>query len=586
MNRYQQAMILLFFLFFWNGKDIINQAVAQSKTGTPFGHQFIFEMVTTQKRTMISEPVIVGVSDTAIYRIFDRFKQNTKNGLVQSAPKTPLLLGVKLNPSLVKYFSAMIQSISKEYQSFIISDSTDAVLIAMGINSTNVKDYSYHVVENDSIEIVPWSPIPKLAKEYGAKAAYGFLGKYNAPGKRIMIEVVNRKNYHIRDGVIFDWRVNFRPIVTQITVDVPNGYFNLAYTNINRGYATRFDPKTELPLNLKFPVDSVERLVLKFKKQETLVQAVYLVKSLNGKRDTSRIDFVDQYGYFSLEAEHFAKPGHYELLVKQQEKVPIWDDTKMVKIPFDVLLAPVFANRFSFQQLVIYLGAALVAFILLLIGFQYYNKQKLLKVQQQRQTAQLKLKTIRSQLNPHFMFNALSSIQNLMNKNELLPANHYLSKFAGLTRKILTNSEQEMISLQEEIQLTEEYLQMEQLRFGFQYQLEIDANIDVANIEIPTLLLQPFIENAIKHGITLLKEKGRILIGIAQQDSNLILKINDNGKGFNPTPKNHHELSFGLKLSQERIALLNQIYKDQPTLLQINSIPGNTTISITLTHWI
>jgi two-component system LytT family sensor kinase len=583
MSRYQKPMILLLFLFLWGGNGGINQAFAQ---GTPFGHQFIFEMVTTRKLNMVREPLIVGVSDTAVYHIFDRLKKDNKNGLVQSVPKTSLLLGVKLNPSLVKYFSAMVQSISKEYQSFIIADSTNAVLIAMGINATNVKDYRYRVVENDSIEIVPWSPIPKLAKEYGAKQAYGFLGKYNAPGKRLMIEVVHCNNYSLRDGVIFDWRVNFKPILIQITVDVPKGYFNLAYTNLNRGYATRFDPKTGLPLNLRFPVDSVEELTLKFKKQETLVQSVYLVKSLNNKKDTSRLGFVDQYGYFQLGSEYFAKPGHYEILVKQQEKVPIWDDAKMVKIPFDVLPTPVFDKRFSMQQLLPYLIGTLLSFMALLFGFQYYNKRKLLKVQQQQQTAQLKLKTIRSQLNPHFMFNALSSIQNLMNKNELLPANHYLSKFAGLTRKVLNNSEQEMISLQEEIQLTEDYLQMEQLRFGFQYQLEVDPEIDIVNIEIPTLLLQPFIENAIKHGITSLKEKGNILVNISQHNKNLVIKINDNGKGFNASQTNKDKSSFGLKLSQERIALLNQLYKEQPTLLQIDSIPSNTTISLTLTNWI
>ncbi len=180
MSRYQHLMILLLFLFLWSGNGIINQALAQHKTSTPFGHQFLFEMVTTRKLNMVREPVIVGVSDTAVYHIFDRLKN--KNELVQSAPKTSLLLGVKLNPSLVKYFSAMVQSISKEYQSFIIADSTDAILIAMGINATNVKDYRYRVVENDSIEIVPWSPIP-LAKAYGAKQAYGFLGKYNAQAK-------------------------------------------------------------------------------------------------------------------------------------------------------------------------------------------------------------------------------------------------------------------------------------------------------------------------------------------------------------------------------------------------------------------
>ena len=585
MSRYQHFITILLFLFFWGGNGSSNQALAQHKTGTPFGHQFLFEMVTTRKLNMVREPVIVGVSDTAVYHIFDRLKNDNKNGLVQSVPKTPLLLGVKLNPSLVKYFSAMVQSVSKEYQSFIISDSTDAILIAMGINTTNVKDYRYRVVENDSIEILPWSPIP-LAKAYGAKQAYGFLGKYNAPGKRLMIEVVHRNNYSIRDAVIFDWRVNFKPILTQITVDVHKGYFNLAYTHLNRGYATRFDPQTGLPLNFRFPVDSVEDLTLNFKKQETLVQSVYLAKSLNNKRDTSRIGFVDQYGYFSLASEHFAKPGHYEILVKQQEKVPVWDDSKMIKIPFDVLPAPVFDKRFSIQQLLPYLIGTLLGFMALLFGFQYYNKRKLLKVQQQQQTAQLKLKTIRSQLNPHFMFNALSSIQNLMNKNELLPANHYLSKFAGLTRKVLNNSEQEMISLQEEIQLTEDYLQMEQLRFGFEYQLEVDPEIDIVNIEIPTLLLQPFIENAIKHGITSLKEKGKILVKIAQHHKNLNININDNGKGFNTNQTNSGKSSFGLKLSQERIALFNQLYKEQPTLLQIDSIPGNTTISLTLTNWI
>lgn len=586
MKHYPTMMIFCCFLFLWNGQQLFNQAFAQTKpNSTVFGHQFIFELTTIQKQNMIAEPVIAGVSDTAIYRIFDQFKKKD-NGYPQSSPKTPLLLGVKLNPSLQKYYSAMVQSISKEYQSFIISDHSDAVLIAMGINSTNVKDYQYRVVENDSIEIVPWSPIPKLAQDYGAKQAYGFLGKYNAPGKRLMIEIVHRQNYHIRDGVIFDWRVNFKPIVSQITVDVPKGYFNLAYTRLNRDYASQFDKQTGLPLNFKFPVDSVNRLTLKFKKQETLVQAVYLVKSLNEKRDTTRIGFVDQYSYFTLEAEHFAQPGHYELLIKQQEKVPIWNDANIVKIPFDVLKTPILAYRFSLQQLFIYLGGILLFFILLLIGFQYYNKQKLLKLQQQQQTAQLKLKTIRSQLNPHFMFNALASIQNLMNKNELLSANHYLGKFAGLTRKVLNNSEQERISLEEELQLAEEYLQMEQLRFGFQYQLEIDPTIDQANIEIPSLLLQPFIENAIKHGITLLKEKGRVLIRVYPEDQNLILKINDNGKGFNTNQKNQHTSAFGLKLSQERIALLNQLYKEQPTLLQIDSMPGNTTIQLTLTHWI
>jgi two-component system LytT family sensor kinase len=89
-----------------------------------------------------------------------------------------------------------------------------------------------------------------------------------------------------------------------------------------------------------------------------------------------------------------------------------------------------------------------------------------------------------------------------------------------------------MISLEEELKIADDYLQMEQLRFGFAYQIETDQSLSQSNIDIPAMLLQPFIENAVKHGIAILKKEGHIRIGIAAGGHNLLLSVEDNGKGF------------------------------------------------------
>lgn len=182
------------------------------------------------------------------------------------------------------------------------------------------------------------------------------------------------------------------------------------------------------------------------------------------------------------------------------------------------------------------------------------------------------------------MFNALTSIQGLMNKNDIPAANHYLTLFANLTRKVLNTGEQDLISLEDELKIQEDYLQMEQLRFGFQYEVKVGEDINVANTEIPAMLLQPFVENAIKHGVALLQQNGRIQVQVNKQGNNLLLSVTDNGKGFDKRSVQQQEGSLGLKLSEERIALLNQVHPDQPAILSIDSKQTGTTITITLTN--
>ena len=204
-----------------------------------------------------------------------------------------------------------------------------------------------------------------------------------------------------------------------------------------------------------------------------------------------------------------------------------------------------------------------------------------LNVIKQKEKAQLQLDAVRSQLNPHFLFNALAGIQTLMNTNQTEQANKYLTRFSRLTRAVLKSSD--LISLEEELNLLDDYLQMEQLRFNFKYEITTDPNLDIYNTEIPSMLLQPFIENAVKHGIASLSSDGLINIAIFKTDDDLILKIEDNGRGFDSS-KTYEGLGFNL--STKRIALLNKIYKKDPILLSMGSIPGKTIVSITLTKWL
>ena len=227
-----------------------------------------------------------------------------------------------------------------------------------------------------------------------------------------------------------------------------------------------------------------------------------------------------------------------------------------------------------------------VPFLILLSVNNYVvdlkDERKLKQTIQEKESVNLKLRAIRSQLNPHFMFNALTSIQGLMNKNDILAANHYLSLFANLTRKVLNTTDQDLISLEDELKIQEDYLQMEQLRFGFQYEVKVGQDINLANTEIPAMLLQPFVENAVKHGVALLQQNGSILVQVNKQRNNLLLSVADNGKGFDKTKAMQQEGSLGLKLSEERIALLNQVHPDQPAILNIDSKQTGTTITITL----
>ncbi|RZK36911.1 MAG: sensor histidine kinase [Pedobacter sp.] len=296
--------------------------------------------------------------------------------------------------------------------------------------------------------------------------------------------------------------------------------------------------------------------------------------------------------YLKIDRSLFRESGEYEIIIQPSIKLDgclncdisakeIEEYTARYKL--SVTLEE--EKFFSTKQLFTYLGyfGGLIGLLVGLIGvyIKRKNKRKVKYEQHQKELAQLKLDYVRSQLNPHFLFNALAGIQNLMNKNEIDQANRYLSKFARLTRNVLDSKE--LVSLTEERTLLDDYLQMEQLRFGFQYKINAAAGLDTDNIEIPAMLLQPFVENAVKHGIAEKGNEGKIEISFEKNDADLILKITDSGKGFDEGKAYN---GLGLVLSKNRISLLNTIYKDTPFVLSVKSNSGGTTVTITLTQWL
>jgi len=295
--------------------------------------------------------------------------------------------------------------------------------------------------------------------------------------------------------------------------------------------------------------------------------------------------------YVKIDKSIFKKSGNYEIIVQPLIRRDGCLDCNLSDKDFEkyvtrhTLSITLDEENYTKKELLIYTLIVAIFIGLVFLVILYFNKKrnkkKLAENEQQKNMAKLQLNSIRSQLNPHFLFNALSGIQNLMNKNETDNANKYLSKFARLTRNVLDGKE--LVSLAQEKTLLDDYLQMEQLRFGFQYEVSCSENLDLANIEIPSMLLQPFVENAVKHGISQKASNGRIDIAFVRQANDLVLTVADNGNGFD-TEKKH--MGLGLPLSESRIALLNSIYKQNRFTLAVQSTTSGTMISLTLTDWL
>jgi len=235
--------------------------------------------------------------------------------------------------------------------------------------------------------------------------------------------------------------------------------------------------------------------------------------------------------------------------------------------------------------------AAISFFIISFFVLETRNKQKrkaaVEKVITEKKLTELEMQALKAQINPHFVFNCLNSIKGFIFDRDYAQADKYLDKFSDLMRSTIDNSDAAIISLQNEISYLDNYLQLEKLRFEdkFNYKIEVAEDIDKEKFFVPAMLLQPYVENAIRHGMRFLENrKGQININVKKENNFLVCEIDDNGIGREKAAalksKMHVEYqSRGMNISKRRAELYN-IYQQVTDKKDENGNATGTTITV------
>ena len=200
------------------------------------------------------------------------------------------------------------------------------------------------------------------------------------------------------------------------------------------------------------------------------------------------------------------------------------------------------------------------------------------KAELQQQATELEMQALRAQMNPHFIFNSLNSINMFILENNKLQASDYLSKFSRLVRLILQNSQEAFIPLDRELEALRLYLELESLRFEqrFDYKISVNNEVDVSIVKVPPLIIQPYAENAIWHGLMHKKEKGHLEIELYLQEKILYCKITDDGIGRKRAEelKSKSSLTYksmGMRITADRIAILQKQEQNKP-FISVNDL--------------
>jgi LytS/YehU family sensor histidine kinase len=242
---------------------------------------------------------------------------------------------------------------------------------------------------------------------------------------------------------------------------------------------------------------------------------------------------------------------------------------------------------------------AYTIFSLTFIGMIYalfrYRLNKIRSDHEVKQkTAELEMQALRAQMNPHFIFNSLNSINLFILENNKLQASEYLTKFSRLVRLILNNSREAFIPLEQELEALELYLELESLRFElrFNYEITLDKNIDASALKVPPLIIQPYAENAIWHGLMSKKDRGHLKISLYKEKEILFCRICDDGVGRRKAAEirsrsSSTRKSVGMHITAERIAMFqdqgeSSTYVTITDLVLPDGSPGGTEVLITI----
>ena len=282
-------------------------------------------------------------------------------------------------------------------------------------------------------------------------------------------------------------------------------------------------------------------------------------------------------------------PGKYTFGLKAQIQGGNW---QVEPVEYIIVIEPAFWQNNWFKFLCILIAAV---FILYVVSrrIQSVRESEQRRVGQEKKLIELEAKALRAQMNPHFIFNSLNSIKSLINKNENEKAAEYLTTFSKLIRTLFQNSDSREISLYEELETCKLYSQIEKMRFGekVDFIFEIDQHLDLKDIKVPALILQPFIENAIWHGLVPKESGGIVIVSAKEADGAIECVIDDDGLGrelsmqYKAQHESNHQ-SKGIGLTRSRLEL-DKLLNDREDTIHIldkkdkDGKPEGTTVIIT-----
>lgn len=267
------------------------------------------------------------------------------------------------------------------------------------------------------------------------------------------------------------------------------------------------------------------------------------------------------------------RPGTYIFKLKAANEVNVWMDNPL---ELTIIIHPAWYQRPSFKLAILF-----VIFVAVYVSIKQRRKIILQKMEQKRkinelemQMAQLKQKTLQLQMNPHVIFNTLNSIQQYIINQDINNAVSYLTSFSRLMRRILNNSNERYVPLSDELDAVNLYLELESMRLGnrFSYEMIIDQELDVSNVEIAPLIIQPFVENAIIHGLVPKKDDCFLKIEVTKiSDDKLLCVIEDNGVGREYSEKMKEKggsahKSYGMSITRRRLEMLSKLSNDDFTV--------------------
>jgi len=228
------------------------------------------------------------------------------------------------------------------------------------------------------------------------------------------------------------------------------------------------------------------------------------------------------------------------------------------------------------------LAASAIIYTIYFFRIRNVRKTEKLKTEFNKKIAEVEMRALRAQMNPHFIFNCLNSINRYIVKSDTKTASLYLTKFAKLIRLILDNSENKNVTLSNEIESLKLYIEMESIRFENKFSFEVKVNDDVNadSVSIPPLIIQPYVENAIWHGLLNKETAGKLSVAVSRHNSALECIVEDDGVGRAKAKELKSKSattrkSLGMKITEDRLAILNE-HAEKKSSVEIIDLKDNS----------